>query len=197
MVLATGNAGKIRELRKLLADVPLELKSLRDFADIRDVDETGTTYRDNAELKAREFALQTGHLSLADDSGLEVAALQNAPGVYSARFAGADTGYDVKIPKLLSLLEKTGDPDRLARFVCVAALADPDGTILYSAEGVCPGTVTSYPRGTGGFGYDPIFVPEGHDRTFGELSEEVKQTISHRARATRLVIRYLLDFIAV
>jgi XTP/dITP diphosphohydrolase len=197
LVLATGNAGKILELRQLLAELPLELRSLRDFPDIRDIDETGTTYRENAELKARGFAQQTGQMSLADDSGLEVAALGDAPGVYSARFAGAATGYDVKIPKLLSMLAETGDTDRAARFVCVASVADRDGSILYSAEGICSGTIAHHPRGDGGFGYDPIFVPEGHTRTFGELPEEVKHEISHRARAARLIIRYLLDFIAV
>ena len=197
LVLATGNAGKIRELHELLGELPFELKGLRDFQGIVDVDETGSTFRENAELKAREFALQTHHLSLADDSGLEVEVLENAPGVYSARFAGENTGYDVKIPKLLSMLEMTGDARRRARFVCVMALAERDGRIIYTAEGVCYGSITESPKGSNGFGYDPVFVPDGYDLTFGELDDDIKRRVSHRAKAADLIIRYLLDFIAV
>lgn len=196
LVLATGNAGKISELRDLFRDLPFELKTLRDFDRIVDVDETGSTFRENAELKARGFAVQTGHLSLADDSGLEVEALGNAPGVHSARFAG-DAGYDVKISRLLSMLNETGDAVRRARFVCVMALADTDGRIVYSAEGVCTGSIARSPRGQNGFGYDPIFSPDGFGGTFGELGNEIKRSVSHRARAAELIIRYLLDFIAV
>lgn len=196
LVLATGNAGKISELRDLLGDLPLELKSLRDFESIADIAETGSTFRENAELKAGGFAIQTGHLSLADDSGLEVEALGNAPGVHSARFAGA-VGYDVKIPKLLTLLDDTGDAQRRARFVCVMALASPDGRIIYSAEGVCEGAIANAPRGRHGFGYDPIFIPDGYGMTFGELGDEIKRSVSHRAKAAELIIRYLLHFIAV
>ena len=197
LVLATANEGKIREFRGLLRGLPLELKSLRDFEDLPDVEETGQTYSQNAELKARAFARKTGELSLADDSGLEIEALENAPGVLSARFAGADTGYDVKIPTLIAMLAETGDAERRARFVCSAALANSRGEILYTAEGVCSGTIPKAPRGTGGFGYDPIFVPDGYDQTFAELPDHIKQRISHRARASELIIRYLLDFTAV
>ena len=197
LVLATGNAGKVRELKTLLSRLPLELKSLRDFDGIKEVDETGCSYRENAELKAVSFALQTGEMSLADDSGLEIEALGNIPGVKSARFAGADTGYDIKIPKLLSMLAETGDSERRARFVCSAVLADADGTILHSVEGICEGSIAQSARGTGGFGYDPIFIPDGHDLTFGELPDLTKQRISHRARAAALILRYLLDFTAV
>ncbi|HUR97965.1 MAG TPA: RdgB/HAM1 family non-canonical purine NTP pyrophosphatase [Pyrinomonadaceae bacterium] len=197
LVLATGNRGKVRELRELFGDLPLELKSLADFEGIVDVEETGSTFRDNAELKARGFALQTRQLSLADDSGLEIEALGNAPGIYSARFAGEDSGYDVKISKLLSMLDATGDTTRRARFVCVMSLADSDGRAVYSAEGICPGSIALEPRGNNGFGYDPIFIPDGFGSTFGELPDEVKKRISHRAKAAELIIRYLLDFIAV
>lgn len=196
LVLATGNSGKIAELRDLFRDLPFELKSLRDFERLVDVDETGSTFRENAELKARGFALQTGQLSLADDSGLEIEALGNAPGVHSARFAG-DAGYDVKISKLLTMLEATGDAGRRARFVCVMALADAEGRIVYSAEGVCNGSIALAPRGENGFGYDPIFSPDGFDMTFGELGDHIKRSVSHRAKAAELIIRYLLDFIAV
>ena len=194
LVLATGNAGKVRELCELFREVPFELKSLRDFADIEDVEETGSTFEENAVLKARGFASQTGHVSLADDSGLEVEALGNAPGVWSARFAGADAGYDVKIPKLLELIDETKDEIRRARFVCVMTIADPDGNVLNTSRGVCSGTIARVPRGKNGFGYDPIFIPDGYDRTFGELNDELKSRISHRARAAQLIIRYLLDF---
>ena len=197
LVLATGNSGKIAELTDLFRDLPFELKSLRDFEQIVDIDETGSTFRENAELKARGFAMQTRHLSLADDSGLEIEALGNAPGVHSARFAGASAGYDVKIPKLLEMLDATGDASRRARFVCVMALADPDGRVVYSAEGVCNGSIAFSPRGDNGFGYDPIFSPDGFGLTFGELGDEIKRAVSHRAKAAALIIRYLLDFIAV
>ena len=197
LVLATGNAGKIRELEELFRELPFELKSLRSFEGVRDVEESGATFRENAELKASGFALQTSEMSLADDSGLEVVALGNAPGVHSARFAGADTGYDVKIPKLLALLDATGDPERRARFVCVMALADPKGRIIHTVEGVCPGSIADAPRGRNGFGYDPIFVPDGFNQTFGELDDDAKRQVSHRAKAASLIIRYLLDFIAV
>jgi XTP/dITP diphosphohydrolase len=197
LVLATGNSGKIAELTDLFRDLPFELKSLRDFEQIADIDETGSTFRENAEIKAHGFAMQTGHLSLADDSGLEIEALGNAPGVHSARFAGASAGYDVKIPKLLAMLDATGDASRRARFVCVMALADADGRVVYSAEGVCNGSIAFSPRGENGFGYDPIFSPDGFDMTFGELGDDIKRSVSHRAKAAGLIIRYLLDFIAV
>ena len=197
MVLATGNAGKVRELRELFAQVPLEVKTLDDFPGVRDVEETGSTFYENAVLKARGFAQQTRELSLADDSGLEIEALGNIPGVYSARFAGADTGYDVKIARLLELLAETGDGARRARFTCVMALADGDGRVIHSAEGICPGTIAHEPRGGNGFGYDPVFIPDGFEFTFGELDDDTKREISHRGQAARLILRYLLDFMGV
>ena len=197
LVLGTGNQGKVRELRELFGALPFELKSLEDFQGITDVEETGSTFRDNAELKARGFAIQTHQLSLADDSGLEVEALGNAPGVYSARFAGEHSSYGVKIPMLLSKLDATADVARRAKFVCVMALADPDGQIVYSAEGICAGSIAAEPRGINGFGYDPVFVPDGFGSTFGELPDDVKKRISHRAKAAERIIRYLLDYIAV
>ena len=197
LLLATGNPGKIRELHDLLAELPIELRGLADFPGVHDVEETGSTFYENAVLKATGFAQQTGEMSLADDSGLEIEALDNAPGVYSARFAGADSGYDIKISTLLNLLEATGDLHRGARFVCVMALADRRGRVIHTVEGVCKGTIATRPRGTGGFGYDPIFIPDGFDQTFGELDAETKREIGHRGRAARLVLRYLLDFIGV
>src|SRR5215203_4667092 len=122
LVLATTNAGKVRELSQLFQDLPIDLKSLNDFDVDRDVDETGSTFYENAVIKAEGFARQTRHLTLADDSGLEIDALGNEPGVRSARFAGVDTGYEIKIPKLLALLDATGDIERRARFVCAMAV---------------------------------------------------------------------------
>ena len=197
IVLATNNQGKVREMRRLFGSLPLEIRSLADFTAITDVDETGSTFRENAELKARDFARQTGQLCLADDSGLEVEALGGAPGVRSARFAGSETSYAVKNAMLLDRLSATGDQFRRARFVCAMALADPGGNVIHAVEGVCSGTVANEPRGTNGFGYDPIFIPDGYDQTFGELTDDVKQRISHRARAADEIVRYLLDFIAM
>jgi len=196
LVLATGNAGKVRELREILGALPLELKSLQDYNGIKDVEETGSTFVENASLKASGFAVQTGEFALADDSGLEVVALGNAPGVHSARFAGVETGYEIKIERLFQTMRDSGSVDRRARFVCAMALANEAGDVIHAVQAECAGTIALEPRGTNGFGYDPIFIPDGFDRTFGELSDEVKRSISHRAKAAELIIRYLLDFIA-
>ena len=196
LVLATGNAGKVRELTEIFGNVPLELKSLRDYAVITDVEETGSTFVENASLKASGFAIQTGDFALADDSGLEVNALGNAPGVHSARFAGAETGYDIKIERLFELMRNSGSDDRRARFVCSMALANERGQVIHTVRAECAGAIARQPRGSNGFGYDPIFIPDGFDQTFGQLGNEVKRSISHRAKAAELIIRYLLDFIA-
>lgn len=197
LLLATGNQGKVRELRDLFAVLPIDLLDLNDFDSVEEVSETGSTFEENAVLKASGYARQTGVWALADDSGLEVAALGGAPGVYSARFAGAETGYDIKIAALRRQIDAGGETDRRARFVCVMALAAPNGEIRFTAEGICEGTIADAPRGTLGFGYDPVFVPDGFDRTFGELEEGMKQQISHRGRAAAQILRYLLDFIDV
>jgi XTP/dITP diphosphohydrolase len=170
--------------------------TLRDFVGISDVEETGSTFVENASLKAAGFAVQTNHLALADDSGLEVEALGNAPGVHSARFAGAETGYDVKIERLLGMIRDSGSDDRRARFVCAMALSDDRGRVIHTVQAECAGRIALEPRGTNGFGYDPIFIPDDFDQTFGELTDDVKGSISHRAKAAELIIRYLLDFIA-
>lgn len=197
LLIATSNPGKIKELHELLADLPVTLKSLRDFAPVEDVEETGATFAENAILKAREYAVTNKIWAVADDSGLEVEALGGAPGVFSARYAGEGASSEARIEKLLQELEKTGDRTRRARFVCVMAIADETGAIKFTAEGACDGKITAKPVGTGGFGYDPVFLPDGFDETFGELSGEVKQKISHRARASEKIIAYLRDFIAL
>jgi XTP/dITP diphosphohydrolase len=195
LLIATRNRGKVRELEELLADLPVNLRSLNDFPDIIEPEETGAAFVENAELKATYYSRQTGLWALADDSGLEVAALGGAPGVLSARYAGADASDAARISKLLSEIE--GAENRAARFVCAMAIADASGAIKFVGEGVCEGFIADAPRGANGFGYDPIFVPEGFAETFGELSGEVKRQISHRARAVDKIIAYLRGFYAV
>ena len=195
LLVATNNAGKIRELEKLLVDLPVTLRILSEFPNSLEVEETGATFVENAVLKAKDYAIQTKIWSLADDSGLEVEALGGAPGVYSARYAGENTGYVEKINKLLNELEQTAN--RRARFVCSMAIADTNGEIKFLAEGRCSGRIALNPRGTNGFGYDPIFIPDGFEQTFGELSEEIKQEISHRGQAAKKIIQYLRDFYGV
>lgn len=197
LLVATRNQGKLAELRKMLASLPVLLRSLDDFPEIQDVEETGATFAANAELKALEYSRLAGMPALADDSGLEVAALNGRPGVLSARYGGEDKGYIEKMGLLLDEIAATGSEDRSARFVSSIAMALPTGEIAFSAEGICDGTIAHRPAGTGGFGYDPIFIPRGFDRTFGELPEEIKNEISHRARASKIIMRYLPDFIGV
>lgn len=195
LLIATRNTGKVRELAELLADLPVSLRSLNDFSNIVEPAETGVTFAENAELKARSYALQTGLAALADDSGLEVAALGGAPGIFSARYAGAEATDEQRVRKLLEALGNT--ENRAARFVCAMSVAEPSGAVRFTTEGVCSGFLTKQPRGKNGFGYDPIFVPEGFAETFGELSAEVKHEISHRARAVSKIIAYLRGFIVV
>lgn len=197
ILIATGNAGKVRELAGLLKDLPIEICGLKDFPEIEEVAETGASFEENAKLKASGYALQTGLWTLADDSGLEVEALANKPGVFSARYAGEAASYAEKIEKLLAELEKTGNCERKARFVCTIAFAAPGGEIVHLETGVCKGRIADKPLGNNGFGYDPIFVPENFHKSFGELPENIKQEISHRGRATRKIIRFLLDFFKI
>ena len=197
LLIATNNAGKVRELASLLAGVPMKLKNLAGLDGICEIEETGSTFRENAEIKAAGYAMQSGVWSLADDSGLEVAALSGAPGVYSNRYAGEGASDAAKMRKILDQLAAVPDAARDARFVCAMSIADDTGKIVFTAEGSCPGTLANQPRGTNGFGYDPIFVPDGFDRTFGELSGDIKQQISHRARAIKEIIRYLHGFFDV
>jgi len=197
LVIATRNAGKIKELAELLADLPVRLQGLNDFPSIFEPEETGATFAENAALKARSYALQTGISALSDDSGLEVAALNNAPGVFSARYAGDHASPEERIEKLLRELNETHDRKRRARFVCVMAIADETGEIKFTAEGWCDGKIARTASGTNGFGYDPIFIPDGFSDTFGELSGNIKQRLSHRARAANKIIQYLRHFYAV
>lgn len=197
LLIATNNPGKIVELNDLLSDLPVNLRSLQDFPKIPDVEETGTTFEENAILKAQSYAKQTGLFAVADDSGLEVEALNGEPGVFSARYAGENATNEEKIKKLLQNLEKSGDKQRKAKFVCVMAISDEKGEIKFLAKGICRGKIARTPYGINGFGYDPIFIPDGFEQTFGELSGKIKRKLSHRAEASAKIIRFLHDFIAI
>ncbi len=194
LLVATNNAGKINELNELLADLPIQLFGLKHFENTFEPEETGSTFAENAILKANSYALQTGFWALSDDSGLEVTALNGAPGVFSARYAGENATDKERIVKLLDELAATNDESRRARFVCAMAIADETSKIKFLAEGVCDGKIALKPRGANGFGYDPIFVPDGYEQTFGELSSAIKGKISHRSRAIVKIMRFLRDF---
>jgi XTP/dITP diphosphohydrolase len=183
LVIGSRNKKKLEELQDLLGDLPIELVDLSAFPNAGDVEESGQTFEENARLKAAGYAKATGEWVLAEDSGLVVPALKGRPGIYSARYAGAHGDDAANNKKLLAELAPLPDDRREAYYVCVAAVASPDGEIKAVADGRCHGVIIKEPRGTGGFGYDPLFeIPEYH-RTFGELSLRVKQALSHRARA--------------
>lgn len=187
LLLATTNPHKIQEFRAILADLPYALVSPGEIGLALDVEETGTTFAENAALKAKAFAGASGLLALADDSGLEIDALGGEPGIYSARWAGPDVTYPERFRILNARLADTPNEQRTARYRCAIAIAEPgaSGTVRV-VEGTLEGRIASEPAGSGGFGYDPIFyVPEA-GRTVGEMTAEEKHRISHRARAAAL-----------
>jgi XTP/dITP diphosphohydrolase len=188
LVVATTNPGKLREITAILHGLPLELISLAEFPDIPEPEETGTTFRANARLKAHYYAEATGLPTVADDSGLEIAALDGAPGIQSARWHGED--YAVKFQKIYELLRERGLNGSPAQFVCHVALADRD-SLLYETQGVVAGEIAPEPRGTNGFGYDPIFFYPPMGCTLGELDLALKATISHRGQAFATLREYL------
>ena len=191
LVLATRNLGKVRELSDMLSQqCSIEVLSMRDFPEAPDVVEDGETYQDNAKKKAVDIASYSGILALADDSGLEVDALGGVPGVHSARYAGSDASDADRIAKLLAAIRDVPDNERTARFQCAVAVAEPNGPADV-VMGVCDGKIIREPRGSQGFGYDPVFVPHGFDQTFAELGEKVKNHISHRAKALRLALKLI------
>lgn len=197
ILVATKNVGKVKELKRLFADLPLRLRHLNEFSGVVEAEEPGATLAENAVLKAQSYALQTGIWALADDSGLEVEALGGAPGVFSARFAGENATDEEKIQKLHDELNIRQDENRRARFVCMMAVSDEKGEIKFLTEGICAGRIALTPKGANGFGYDSIFIPDGFSQTFAELSNETKGKISHRAQASEKIIQYLRDFTAV
>ncbi|MDF2092941.1 RdgB/HAM1 family non-canonical purine NTP pyrophosphatase [Knoellia sp. 3-2P3] len=198
LVLATRNQHKVVELQHILADVcdelGLEIVGAADFPDVPDVVEDGVTFEENARLKAVAVARATGLPSIADDSGLAVDVLGGAPGIFSARWAGSHGNDRANLELLLDQLADVKDEHRGAAFVCAAVLALPDGTVR-SAEGRMPGTVAREPKGTNGFGYDPILVPEGQTRHCAELSKEEKNAISHRGKAFRAMVPHLRELL--
>jgi XTP/dITP diphosphohydrolase len=179
LVIASGNAGKIKEFRSYLADLGVDLIAKPDEID---VEETGVTFIENAHLKASQVAIATQEWAIADDSGLEVIALNGAPGVMSARYADTDRS------RINRVLQELNDADnREAQFVCAIAIASPDGAIAADAIGICKGEICESSRGDGGFGYDPIFLVPELKQTFGEILPEVKAEISHRAKALAIL----------
>ena len=183
MVVATSNKGKLGEFSKLLRDMNANVLSMADVQlEGLEIVEDGETFEENALIKAREVALRTGKISIADDSGLVVDFLDGEPGVYSARFAGEDATDGDNNEKLLELLKEVPEKERKAKFVCVIAVVYPDGR-EFTAKGSCAGRIAYEPAGEGGFGYDPLFIVKGHDKTFAEMEQELKNKISHRAKA--------------
>ncbi len=189
VLVATRNEGKLRELRTLLSGEPLRLESLAAHVRVGEVDETGETFEENAKLKAAHAARKTGLWTIGEDSGIEVDALGGAPGIRSARYAGVHGDDAANNRKLIEALK--GVDDRTARYVCALALASPTGEVVSMVRGASEGRIVDEPRGTGGFGYDPYFVPEGEMRTNAELTELEKSALSHRGRAVRALIPIL------
>ncbi|WP_219412666.1 RdgB/HAM1 family non-canonical purine NTP pyrophosphatase [Pseudonocardia nigra] len=190
LLVATRNPGKLRELRRMLADGPLEVVGLADVPEFPEAPETGATFAENALAKALDAANATGLPAVADDSGLAVDALNGMPGVLSARWAGRHGDDVANLELLLGQLADVPDDRRGGAFICSAALVVPDGleTVVH---GEWPGRIVRAPRGTNGFGYDPIFVPEGEERTSAELSAAEKDAASHRGRAMRALLPHL------
>lgn len=197
LLIATRNKGKIAEFADLLRPLDVPLATLADFPDLAAPEETGETFAENAAIKAAYYARHSGEWAIADDSGLEIDFLDGAPGVHSARYGGEDWSYQEKMALVLSRLAAAKEHERAARFVCVIRIANPAGNIIITAEGICEGRIAHQPRGGNGFGYDPIFIPDGFDRTFGELSDDEKRAISHRGKASAQLIRKMLDFTGV
>lgn len=202
LVIATTNQGKLREMRELLKDLDFKITSLSDYPDAPKVEEDGATFAQNAIKKAATIALYTGKLTLGEDSGLEVKALGNKPGIYSARFAGENATDKKNNAKLLRSLRGVPLKKRQARYRCYAALVDGNPAcprekhIIDVVNGSCPGIIALRARGKNGFGYDPLFFLPKYNKTFGELDPAIKSKISHRAKALAKVKKTLADMFA-
>lgn len=182
IIFATGNEGKMREIRQILEGMDVELLSMKEAGIEADIVEDGKNFEENAVIKAKAVAAKTDHIVLADDSGLEIDYLNKEPGIYSARYLGEDTSYDIKNADLLKRMEGVPEEKRTARFVCAIAAAMPDGEI-FTTLGIIEGRIGYEPKGDNGFGYDPIFYLPEYGCTSAELGEEEKNAISHRGRA--------------
>jgi len=185
LIVASRNKGKVKEIMELLTGLPFKVTSLADYPHIPEIIEDGKTYRANALKKAREVALATGKMAMSDDSGIEVKALGNAPGIYSARFAGEGASEKARNQKLFRMLKGVPMPKRQARYRCVIALVNAKGKELGVVQGTCSGYVTTKNMGNNGFGFDPLFLLKRYNKTFGQLPASLKAKISHRARALK------------
>jgi len=194
LLVATRNRDKLKEIGAILADLELEILSAADVRNAPEIVEDAPTVRDNAIKKAVESAKATKMLTLADDTGLEVDALNGEPGVRSARYAGEEASYHENNRKLLAALHGIAVEKRSARFRCVIAIADEKG-LVDTVEGICNGVIVDQERGGGGFGYDPLFIPDGQIKSFGELSPDVKNRISHRAKALQKALAVLSRYV--
>lgn len=195
LLIATQNVKKLAEIKELLSDLKVKVTSLADYKNMPHIEEDGKTFTENAVKKAATISLFTKKLVMGEDSGLEVKALKNAPGIYSARFSGEGATDKKNNAKLLRLLKGIPIKKRQARYRCFVALTDQKG-IVGVVSGSCHGVIALKPKGTNGFGYDPLFLPQGFDRTFGELDSAVKSKISHRARALKKFKRILQKYLS-
>ncbi len=194
LLIGSNNRDKAQEIHALLGDSPWDVRSLADLTPVPEPEETEATFKGNALLKARYYAERFEVACVADDSGLEVDALDGAPGVYSARYAGENCTYADNNRKLLAALERVPEEGRQARFVCMAAFVDEEGG-EHVERGTVEGVIAPECRGEYGFGYDPLFIPDGLDRSFGELTPEAKADVSHRGRAFRKLCDYLWSLV--
>ncbi len=189
LVLATRNSGKIKEMKYKLKEYPVIVECLMDYPEIPEIEEIGKTFAENASIKAKTVAKWTKLPALADDSGLEIDYIGKKPGIYSSRWGRTD---QERIKKVLDTLQNTKSEQREARFVCAMSLVLP-GQGNYKTKGICSGRITLTPKGAEGFGYDPIFIPDGYDQTFAELGVNVKNRISHRAVALEKMIKIIVE----
>lgn len=194
IIFATGNEGKMREIRSILADLGLPVLSMKEAGVSLDIEENGATFGENAEIKARAVWERTGGIVLADDSGLAVDYLGGEPGIYSARYLGEDTSYEVKNRVIIDRLKGVGGAARSARFVCNIAAVMPDGSVLHTEE-TMEGRIAEEPAGSGGFGYDPILWLEEFKKTSAEITMEEKNQISHRGKALRAMKEELIGWL--
>lgn len=194
IIVATGNAGKMREFRMILDDLGLEIISMKEAGVSPDIVEDGTTFAENAEIKARAVWALTGDIVLADDSGLVVDYLNGEPGIYSARYLGEDTSYEIKNQVIIDRVASASEEERTARFVCAIAAVLPDGSVLHT-EGTVEGLIAHEPAGSNGFGYDPIFYLPEYKMTSAEIPLDRKNEISHRGKALEAMKQRLMDVI--